>query len=105
MAKKSPFTIIDDTFIVNEHSNGGRSRTVLFSNKNKEKFRITVHSESYESQSYARLYKWTSEKGYECISSKNPLRDFFVDISYSSSYSQKAFDGIVEHLMKIAESF
>lgn len=86
-------------------SNGGRFQDVILVNDKKEKFRIYVLSESHESQSYARLSKWTSEKGWEIITSKNPKRDYGIDISYQSGYSQGSFNRIISDLTAIAKHF
>lgn len=86
-------------------SNGGRFQDVILTNDKKEKFRIYILSESHESQSYARLYKWTDQKGWEIITSKNPKRDYGIDISYKSSYHVGAFDRIISDLTSIAKHF
>jgi hypothetical protein len=86
-------------------SNGGRFQDIIIVNEKKEKFRIYILSESHESQSYARLYKWTNEKGWEVITSKNPKRDYKIDISHQSGYPQSAFNRIISDLTAIAEHF
>lgn len=101
------FRIIEDTGIIDGGRNGARTRTIMFKRATDEsqRYRIKVWSETYASQSYARLEKWTDEKGWAVISAKNPKRDYGIDLSYSKGYSQSAFDRIVDDLFKIAESF
>lgn len=91
--------------IKSSSSNGGRFQDIIIVNEKKEKFRIYILSESHESQSYARLYKWTNEKGWEVITSKNPKRDYKIDISHQSGYPQSAFNRIISDLTAIAEHF
>lgn len=102
---KSPtLKIIEDSGIVNVHSNGGRTRTIIFK-IGVQQFKISIKSESYDFQSYARLYKWTEQNGFSQVIQKNPKRDFNVDISYSDRYTQSAFDSIIIYLKKLAKDF
>ena len=106
MAKIKPkFIVIDETPIQDRSSNGGRFKEIIFKNDKDEKFKLAILSESYVSQSYARLYKWTTENGFEIIKSKNPMKDFKIDISYRAGYLQSSFDPIVKDMMKLAEHF
>lgn len=99
------FAVISDSKIQAGHSNGARTRVLVFSNAKGEKFQISIKSESYEFQSYAILSKWSDSNGWNTIVRKNPKKDFGVDISYADSFSQSAFDGMVSNLQKIAETF
>ena len=53
------FKVINETAIQNCASNGGRKKEIIFANDKNEKFRISILSESYESQSHSFLYKWS----------------------------------------------
>ena len=55
---------VSDTGITRGNSNGERKQEIIFENENNEKYRISIESETYEEQSYARLCKWTNEKGW-----------------------------------------
>lgn len=99
------FKVINETAIQNCASNGGRKKEIIFTNDKNEKFRISILSESYKSQSHSFLYKWSETKGWNMIIDKNPLSEYNVDISYSDNYSQTSFDKIVRDLKKIAETF
>lgn len=94
-----------DTGIVKGNSNGERKQELIFENEVNEKYRITIESESYEAQSYARLCKWTNHEGWQQITSKNPKRDYNIDIAYKTDYSQSTFDPIIRDLKKIMAHF
>ena len=94
-----------DTGIKPGNSNGERKQEIIFENDTNEKYRITIESESYVDQSYARLQKWTNERGWELITARNPKRDYNIDISYSSNYSQTTFEPIVRDFKKIITRF
>lgn len=102
---KSKTIVIEDLGIQSCSSNGGRKKTVLFQNEKKERFRIRILSESFESQSFAILEKWTDANGFSVIIRKNPKADFQIDISYKDNYSASAFEPIVKDLKRISESF
>ena len=95
---------IENIGIVKQSSNGARSQTIIFKIGN-HRFRISIHSESYESQSYAVLDKWTDQSGFGRIVAKNPKRDYGIDLSYSDGYAQTAFKPIIDDLKKLAKSF
>jgi len=90
-----------DTGIKRGHSNGERTQEIIFENDKNEKYRVYIESESYVDQSYARLYKWTNDNGWGLITSKNPKRDYNIDISYQENYSALTFEPIVRDLKKI----
>jgi hypothetical protein len=96
--------ILSETGIFNVHSNGGRSKTVIFK-LGSYQFKIDILSESFASQSYARLYKWTEQSGFSLVTNKNPMRDYKIDVSYRDNYLQTTFDPIVRDLKKLAKNF
>ena len=62
--KKTTITEIDNTGVYKGHQNGGIDQIIIFTinGNNDKKFKIDMHSESYDFQSYARLFEWTDEK-------------------------------------------
>lgn len=94
-----------DTGIKPGHSNGARIQEIIFENEANEKYRVTIESESINSQSFARLYKWTNDNGWGLITARNPKRDYNIDISYKNDYSQLAFEPIVRDFKKIITRF
>jgi hypothetical protein len=101
------FKTILNTGITNGNSNGGRNYEEIFTDEKNDKFRIYIHSESYKSQSYARLFKWSDKDGWLTIQSKNPENDYNINISYreKGTYSENVFDIIVKDLKQLAENF
>ena len=103
---KGPFKEIKDTGIFVSNKNGGRDQEILFySEMTQERFRIFVHSESYDFQSYGRLYKWSEKNGWNLIHQVNPKRDYNIDLSYRNDYSQSAYTPIIKELKSIAKHF
>lgn len=86
-------------------SNGSRTYVEVFTNDKEEQYKIEIKSESYITQSYAKLYKWSTTDGWLQIVNKNPRRQFGVDISYKDNFSVNVFDPIIKDLKKLAESF
>ena len=97
--------IIVDTGITAKHSNGARAQEIIYEAENKEKFRIYIHSESYDFQSYARLYKWSNEKGWLQIHQVNPAKDYNINLSYRPIPTYNAFAPIIRDLNKIMKAF
>ena len=102
--KKSFFNVIEDSGNKAGYSNGAWERTVLF-RKDNIRFKISIRCESHESQSYARLYKWTEQKGFECVIRKQPQRDYNIKCAHHNENEmyKGIFDPIVKDLMEIAE--
>ena len=86
--------IIDDTGIVECHSNGGRTQTILMKHNNLF-WKLVIHSESYVAQSYIRLYSSSTLDSWNSIKSGNPKRDYDIDISYRNQYAQTVFSRII----------
>ncbi len=93
------------------YSNGARYQTVILKCKKLhfdnvfEKYKIDIKSESHESQSYARLLKWTDNNGWCLIVEKNPKRDYQIDISYKTPVLKSSFKVIIDDLKKLIEHF
>jgi hypothetical protein len=97
---------IVNTGIKNKHSNGARDQEIILQvDTTKEKFKIFIHSESYEFQSYARLYKWNTVNGWNVINSVNPKTDYYIDLSYRTAYPQSSFDPIIRDFKKLIKVF
>jgi hypothetical protein len=100
------FKEIINTGITSTDRNGARNQEIIWQvNTTKEKFRIFIHSESYDFQSYARLYKWDNNKGWNVITTVNPEKDFNVRVAYKNPVNPGAFLEIIAHLRKIAKTF
>lgn len=105
---KQRFTLkaIKDTGIIKKHSNGGRDQEIIWKTPYGEKFRVLIHCESYDFQSYARLYKWNETNNeWNIVSLSQPQRDYKIDISYSNSYPLTAFQPIINDFKKLAKEF
>lgn len=98
-------SIINETPIQKASTNGGREKEIIYENIKKEKFKIHIISETYTSQSYAKLFKWSDTNGWLSIIWKNPKNDFNINISSSDTFNQNAFLPILIDLMKISENF
>lgn len=100
------FKTLKDSRIQELHSNGGRKQEIIWKTSEGKKFRVLINSESYEFQSYGKLYAWNDQGNeWNIISSINPVRDYQIDISYSSNYSDRAFDPIIKDFKKLAKEF
>lgn len=107
MAKRFTLKTLKDSGIMSKHSNGGRTQEVIWKTPYREKFRVLIHSESYDFQSYARLYKWNEQNNeWNIVTSANPKKDYDIDISYKNvpSYSL-AFQPILNDFKKMAKEF
>jgi hypothetical protein len=103
------FKTVLNTGITNGSSNGAKNYEEIFLDETNKfnKFRIYIHNESYISQSYARLSKWSDKDGWITIHSKNPEKDYKINISYrdKGTYSEDIFLPIINDLKKLAENF
>ncbi len=86
--------VIDDTGIVQEHSNGGRTQTILMKYKDRY-WKLVIHSESYAFQSYIKLYSSQSLDNWTLVKQGNPKKEYGVDISYRNDYKENIFFGII----------
>jgi hypothetical protein len=85
---------IDDSGIVEVYSNSGKKQTVLIKTIKGTLYKISILSESYESQSYAKLYVKDSS-GFSLIKNCNPKRDYNIELSYKKDYSKNSFSKII----------
>ena len=65
---------ITDSGIIEKHSNNGRTQTLLIEEKN-VLFRIVIHIESYDFQSYARLQVMDADRKWTILHSLS-LKDY-----------------------------
>lgn len=106
MAKRFTLKAIKDTGIIEKNNNGSRDREIIWKNPYGEKFRVLIHSQSYDFQSYAKVYKWNeSNNEWNIISSANPKRDYGIELAYKQNYSQYAFDPILRDFKKLVKEF
>ena len=100
------FKTLKDTSIIEKNKNGSRDQEIIWKTSEGKKFRILIHSESYEFQSYARLYAWSEQNNeWNIISNCNPARDYKINLAYKQNYSQLAFDPIIKDFKKLAKEF
>lgn len=97
---KEKIEVIDDSGIVEKHSNNGKTQTIIFKYK-KLYWRLIIHSESYESQSYIRLYTTSTLNEWNIIKSGNPKKDYGIALAYVTNYKPDAFKQIIEDYKKI----
>lgn len=107
MMKLANKDVLLDSGMQSCSSNGGWKREIIYLDGKGGKFRIFILSESYESQSYARLYKWTDKEGWENITSKNPKKEYGIDVSYRrpEQVGADVFKPMITDLVKLSEAF
>lgn len=75
-------------------------------NLNGHKFKYCIKTNEYDFQSYARLYCWTNEKGFEIVISKQLKEHYGKNPTHTYPQLEKQFfDSIIEDLVKIADEF
>ena len=94
--------LIDDTGIMSTDRNGGRTRTIMYKVNNLF-WKLIIHSETYISQSYIKLYSSSTLDNWNLIKIGNPKKDYNIDISYSERFSDNVFDGIIDDYKKLIE--
>lgn len=92
--------VIDDSGIVEKHSNGGRTKTIIFKCKDKY-WRLIIHSESYDFQSYIRLYSSTTLDNWNLIKNGNPKKDYDISVAYRRDCPNYIFNDIIEDYKEI----
>lgn len=90
--------------MVDRHSNGGRYRSIIFKFNDKY-WKIAILSESYDFQSYIRLYSSATLDNWNLIKSGNPKKDYNIDIAYSKNYSPNIYQKIIDDYKKIILKF
>ena len=96
------FNLLDDTGIMSTDRNGGRTRTIMYKVNNLF-WKLIIHSETYISQSYIKLYSSSTLDNWNLIKIGNPKKDYNIDISYSERFSDNVFDGIIDDYKKLIE--
>ena len=92
---------IDDTGIIKCNSNNGKRQTILFKCKNLF-WKLDILSESYDFQSYIKLYS-SPDLGYWTLVKKgNPKRDYNISLAYKD-YTQFAYSEIIRDYKKLIE--
>jgi len=101
---KAEITIIEDTgFLADLQNECNYNQTILFG-IGTQRFKINIHYDStYRFQSYARLEKWTENNGFSNIISKNPQRDYQIELALN--IHPEAFKDIIKDLNRIATAF
>lgn len=99
---KIEFNLVDDTGIMSTDRNGGRTRTIMYKVNNLF-WKLIIHSETYISQSYIKLYSSSTLDNWNLIKIGNPKKDYNIDISYSERFSDNVFDGIIDDYKKLIE--
>ena len=100
------FKTLKDTGIIKKDRNGSRDQEIIWKTSEDKKFRVLIHCESYDFQSYGKLYAWNENNNeWNIISSCQPQRDYKIDIAYSNRYPHTAFDPIIKDFKKLAKEF
>ena len=92
---------IDDKGIIKCKSNDGKRQTILFK-CGKLFWKLDILSESYDFQSYIKLYS-SPDLGYWTLVKKgNPKRDYNISLAYKD-YTQFAYSEIIRDYKKLIE--
>lgn len=92
--KVKSIEVVDDSGIEQEHSNGGRTQTLLMK-YNDRYWKLVIHSQSYSFQSYIKLYSSQSLDNWTLIKQGNPKNDYGIDLSYRNDYKENVFYSII----------
>ena len=93
------FETIDNTGIIKCKSNNGKRQTILFKCGNLF-WKLDILSESYDFQSYIKLYS-SPDLGYWTLVKKgNPKRDYNISLAYRD-YTQFAYSVIISDYKKL----
>ena len=92
---------IDDTGIIKCKSNDGKMQTILFKCENLF-WKLVILSESYDFQSYIKLYSSPDLGDWTLIKKGNPKRDYNISLAYRE-YTQFAYSEIIKDYKKLIE--
>ena len=92
---------IDDTGIIKCNSNDGKRQTILFKCKNLF-WKLDILSESYDFQSYIKLYSSPDLGHWTLVKKGNPKRDYNISLTYKD-YTQFAYSEIIRDYKKLIE--
>jgi hypothetical protein len=101
----SKVTIIDKSEITERQSNGGLFQQGIFKIGD-SKFQIYIKTDSYNSQSEAKLSKWTETNGFSVIKSSNLLSEYGENPTHKEPRNVvDFFDKVWDKLEKLAKEF
>ena len=90
---------IDDTGIIKCKSNDGKRQTILFK-YGKLFWKLDILSESYDFQSYIRLYSSSDLCYWNLVKNGNPKIDYNISLAYKE-YTQFAYSNIIKDYKKL----
>ena len=90
---------IDDTGIIKCNSNDGKRQTILFK-CGKLFWKLDILSESYDFQSYIKLYSSPDLCYWTLVKKGNPKRDYNISLAYKE-YTQFAYSEIIRDYKKL----
>lgn len=90
---------IDDTGIIKCKSNDGKMQTILFK-CGKLFWKLVILSESYDFQSYIKLYSSPDLGYWTLVKNGNPKRDYNISLAYRD-YTQFAYSEIIRDYKKL----
>ena len=93
--------IINDTGIIKCNSNDGKRQTILFKCKNLF-WKLDILSESYNFQSYIKLYSSPDLNYWILVKKGNPKRDYNISLAYRD-FTQFAYSEIIRDYKKLIE--
>lgn len=91
--------IIDNTGIIKCRSNDGKRQTLLFKCENLF-WKLDILSESYDFQSYIKLYSSPDLGHWTLVKNGNPKRDYNISLAYKD-YTQFAYSVIISDYKKL----
>lgn len=91
--------IIDNTGIIKCKSNDGKRQTLLFKCENLF-WKLDILSESYDFQSYIKLYSSPDLGHWTLVKNGNPKRDYNISLAYKD-YTQFAYSVIISDYKKL----
>ena len=92
---------IDDTGIIKCNSNDGKRQTILFK-CGKLFWKLDILSESYDFQSYIKLYSSPDLCYWTLVKKGNPKRDYNISLAYKE-YTQFSYSEIIRDYKKLIE--
>ena len=92
---------IDDSGIIKCKSNDGKRQTILFK-CGKLFWKLDILSESYDFQSYIKLYSSPDLCYWTLVKNGNPKRDYNISLAYRD-YTQFAYSEIIRDYKKLIE--
>jgi len=96
--KNNRIKTIDNSGIEEKHLNNGKTQTILLEYGN-SLYQIKIHVESYDFQSYAKLYVMNSSKSWVVLKNIQP-KDFEIT-SFYEPYSKDKFKPIIDKFKEL----